>query len=157
MINLRGWVPRELLVQDQVALNVTIPAFVPIPAGGQHRGPRPGQAGETDQDPHVRRKEQLEAIRAQFRKAARYGDIVAQARVRGLAPPPFDLRLSALFPYAKGQKPVIFQANHRTEILDALAIAKEFKLKAVISGASEAWKVAAAIKEAGVPVSSRER
>ena len=47
---------------------------------------------------------------------------------------------------------MIFQANHRTEILDALAIAKELKLKAVISGASEAWKVAAAIKEAGVPV-----
>jgi imidazolonepropionase-like amidohydrolase len=153
VINLRGWVPRELLIQDQVALHVTIPAFVPRPAVGHRRGPRPGQAGgETSPDPHTRRKEQLEAIRDEFRKAARYGDIVAQARLRGLPPPAFDLRLSALFPYAKGQKPVVFLANHRTEILDALAIAKELKLKAVISGALEAWKVAAAIKEADVPV-----
>ena len=96
VINLQGWVPRELLVEDQVALNVTIPAFVPRPAGGQHRGPRPGQGGgESAQNPHDRRKEQLEAIRAEFRKAARYGDIVAQARDRGITPPPFDLRLAS--------------------------------------------------------------
>ena len=97
VINLRGWVPRELLVQDQVALNVTIPAFVPFPAGGQHRGPRPGQAGETDQDPHVRRKEQLEAIRPvpQGRAVRRHR---GPRRVRGLAPPPFDLRSAHSFP-----------------------------------------------------------
>ena len=77
---------------------------------------------------------------------------MAQARSKGVAPPPFDPRLSALVPYAKGQQPVVFLANHRTEILDALAIAKELKLKAVISGGSEAWKVAGALKEAGVPV-----
>jgi len=47
---------------------------------------------------------------------------------------------------------VIFQADDRTEILDALAIAKELKLKAVIAGAGEAWKVGSALKEAGVPV-----
>ncbi len=77
---------------------------------------------------------------------------MAQARSKGVAGPPFDPRLSALVPYAKGQKPVVFLANHRTEILDALALAKELKLKAVISGGSEAWKVAGALKEAGVPV-----
>ena len=47
---------------------------------------------------------------------------------------------------------MVFLANHRTEILDALAIAKDLKLKAVISGGSEAWKVADALKEAAVPV-----
>jgi imidazolonepropionase-like amidohydrolase len=47
---------------------------------------------------------------------------------------------------------VVFAANHRNEILDALAIAKDLKLKAVISGGAEAWKVADALKEAGVPV-----
>ena len=47
---------------------------------------------------------------------------------------------------------MIFQAENRTEILDALAIAKELKLKSVIAEAGEAWKVASAAKEAGVPV-----
>jgi imidazolonepropionase-like amidohydrolase len=155
VINLRGWVPRELVLVDPAALDVTIPTFVPRTPEGQRRGPGPGPGpggGEGAADPRARRKEQLEAIREQFRKALRYGEVVAQARAKGVAPPPFDPRLSALVAYAKGQKPVIFLANHRTEILDALAIAKELKLKAVISGAGEAWKVAGALKEAGVPV-----
>jgi hypothetical protein len=42
---------------------------------------------------------------------------------------------------------VIFHADRRAEILDALAMAKELKLKAVISGGAEAWKVAGALKE----------
>jgi imidazolonepropionase-like amidohydrolase len=155
VINLRGWVPCELVLVDSAALDVTIPTFVPRAPEGQRRGPGPGPGpggGEGAADPQARRKEQLEAIREQFRRALRYGKVVAQARAKGVAPPPFDPRLSALVAYAKGQKPVIFLANHRTEILDALAIAKELKLKAVISGAGEAWKVAGALKEAGVPV-----
>jgi imidazolonepropionase-like amidohydrolase len=77
---------------------------------------------------------------------------VNQARARGKTGPPVDLRLAALAPFARGEKPVIFRADHRNEILDALALAKELKLKAVISGASEGWKVASALKESGVPV-----
>ena len=157
VINLRGWVPRELVVVDPAALDVTIPTFVPRTPEGPRRGPGPGPGSgpggaEGGPDPQARRKDQLEAIREHFRRALRYGEVVAQARSEGVAPPPFDPRLSALVPYAKGQQPVVFLANHRTEILDALAIAKELKLKAVISGGSEAWKVAGALKEAGVPV-----
>jgi imidazolonepropionase-like amidohydrolase len=152
VINLRGWVPRELVV-DPAALDVTIPIFVARTPEGPRRRPGPGPAGaEGGPDPQARRQEQLEAIREHFRRALRYGEVVAQARSQGVASPPFDPRLSALVAYAKGQKPVVFLANHRTEILDALAIAKELKLKAVISGGSEAWKVAGALKEAGVPV-----
>jgi imidazolonepropionase-like amidohydrolase len=155
VVNLRGWVPREMVVVDAAALNVTIPAFVPRDPERPRRAPGPGPVpGGTEggPDPQVRRKEQLEAIRDQFLKAMRYGDVVAAARAKGVSSPPFDPRYNALYPYSKGQKSVIFHAENRTEILDALAIAKELKLKAVISGASEGWKVAAALKEAGVPV-----
>src|SRR5208282_2069193 len=157
VINLRGWVPRELVVVDPAALDVTIPTFVPRTPEGPRRGPGPGPGSgpggaEGGSDPQARRKDQLEAIREHFRRALRYGEVVAQARSKGVAPPPFDPRLSALVPYAKGQQPVVFLDKARTEILDALAIAKELKLKAVISGGSEAWKVAGALKEAGVPV-----
>ncbi len=151
VVNLRGWVPRELVVADCAALDVTIPAFVPRSPEARRRIPGQGPAG-AGADPQARRKEQLESIREHFRRGLKYGEIVDQARSRGAVPPPFDPRLAALVPYARGQKPVIFMANHRTEILDALAIARELKLKAVISGAEEAWKVAAELKEAGVPV-----
>ena len=151
VIDLRGWVPRELTIADPAALNVTIPAYTPRDPDSPRRGFGPG-GGEGAPDPQARRKEQLESLREQFRKASRYGDVAAAARAKGVAPPHHDPRLAALVPYAKGQKPVIFQAENRTEILDALALAKELKLKAVISGAGEGWKVASAIKEAGVPV-----
>ena len=47
---------------------------------------------------------------------------------------------------------MILHADQPVEILDALDLARELKLKAVISGGSEAWKVADAIKKADVPV-----
>src|SRR5208282_965345 len=106
------------VVVDPAALDVTIPTFVArTPEGPRRRpGTGPGPEGaEGGPDPQARRKEQLEAIREHFRRALRYGEVVAQARSRGVAPPPFDPRLSALVPYAKGQKPVIFMAHHRTE------------------------------------------
>jgi imidazolonepropionase-like amidohydrolase len=62
------------------------------------------------------------------------------------------LRLEALVPYARGEKPVLLHADQPVEILDALDLARELKLKAVIAGGSEAWKVADAIKKADVPV-----
>ncbi|QEH34362.1 hypothetical protein OJF2_28990 [Aquisphaera giovannonii] len=156
MINLRGWVPRELVVKDPAALCVNIPTYVPPPAEGTRRRPGmgqpPGEGGEGQQDPQARRKEQLESIRNWFRRAARYADAVAAAKAKGGTPPPYDIRLAALAPYAKGQGLVLFAADQRMEILDALAIAKDLKLKAAISGANEGWKVAKAIKEAGLPV-----
>ena len=85
-------------------------------------------------------------------RAIAYDTVVKKARERGEAPPAPDLRLEALLPYARGEKPVILHADQPVEILDALDLARELKLKAVISGGSEAWKVADAIKKADVPV-----
>jgi imidazolonepropionase-like amidohydrolase len=150
LINLRGWVPRELVVADPVALDVIIPRFIPRPATNAPRPP--GRPGSDPSEARARRKEQLDEIRERFRRAARYAEVVEEARKRHAVEPPFDPRLNALAPYARGQKPVIFHAERRIEILDALAIAKELKLKAVISGGAEAWQVARELKEADVPV-----
>jgi imidazolonepropionase-like amidohydrolase len=61
-------------------------------------------------------------------------------------------RLEALAPYARGQKSVIIQVQRRQEILDALKLADELKLKIILSGAIDAWKVAAELKKRDVPV-----
>ena len=47
----------------------------------------------------------------------------------------------------RGEKPVILHADQPVEILDAIEIARELKLKGVISGGAEAWKVADAHQE----------
>ena len=46
----------------------------------------------------------------------------------------------------------MFRAEGRGEILDALKLASDLKLRAIIAGGGEAWKVADALKAAKVPV-----
>lgn len=145
--DLDGWVPSEMVVADAMALNVNIPAYVP---------PRPegvrGRFGASNEDPNAKRKEKLDAIKDQFRAALEYSRVVDAAEAGKAVMPAPDPRLAALAPFAKGEKPVIFVAERRMEILDALKLADEMKVKAIISGGAEAWKVADELKAAKVPV-----
>jgi imidazolonepropionase-like amidohydrolase len=158
LIDLHGWVPRELVIADSVGLDVHIPPYVPRPADSQRPGLTPGRPrlaqgpGGGEADPRERRRERLDQIKELFRRAIAYDTVVMKARERGETPPAPDFRLEALVPYARGQKPVIFHVDQQVEILDALELAHELKLRAVLSGAAEAWKVADAIKQANVPV-----
>ncbi|MGP0066006.1 MAG: amidohydrolase family protein [Isosphaeraceae bacterium] len=156
VIDLRGWVPRELVVADGVALNVSIPTYVSRNPEGRRFGPgRPGTgqgAGGAAPDPNERRKEQLDHIKEFFRKSLAYDAVVKAARQHGETPPEPDPRLAAMVSYARGEKPVLLHAQNSVEILDALELARELKLKAVISGAGEAWKVVEALQKAKVPV-----
>ena len=159
VIDLNGWVPRELVIADSAALNVRIPAFIvrnpdrrPFGPPGRPPGQGPAAGGGDQADPNARRKDQLDKIKQIFRKAIAYDDVLLGARQRGESPPAPDPRLEALVPYARGKKLVILHADQRVEILDALELARELKLKAAISGAGEAWKVVEAIQKAKVPV-----
>ncbi|CAN5599624.1 hypothetical protein BH23PLA1_BH23PLA1_04790 [soil metagenome] len=133
LIDMNGWVAPELVLIDELALHVNIP---------RSRG---GSGDEALQ-------QRLDDIRDHFRKAKDYDRIDSEARERGDLPPSPDPRLSALAPYARGEKPVIFSADDRDSILQALELAEELGLKAIISGGADAWKVANALKEANVPV-----
>lgn len=62
------------------------------------------------------------------------------------------LDLEALLPVARGQIPLIVQAHRASDLLAALRLAKEEKLKLILAGADEGWRVAAEIAAAGVPV-----
>ena len=163
LIDLNGWVPREMVIADAVALNVHIPTYVPRSPDGQRNrlGPNPDRPGPPGQagpggggaDAAAQaRKDRLDKIKELFRKAVAYDTVVTKARERGEAPPAPDLRLEALVPYAQGKKTVILHADQPVEILDAIEIARELKLKAAISGGADAWKVTDAIKKAGIPV-----
>lgn len=60
--------------------------------------------------------------------------------------------LEALQPLVNGQQPVLFAANRASDILQAIALAREFDLRPVILGAAEGWMVADQLAEAQVPV-----
>ena len=62
------------------------------------------------------------------------------------------LDLEALAIALDGKLPIVFHVDRAADILTALSLAKEFKLRPVIAGGAEAWKVAAALSAAKVPV-----
>lgn len=66
--------------------------------------------------------------------------------------PARDLRLEALAQVIKKEIPLLVNAHRSHDILSALRIAKEFDIRIVLEGASEAYLVTDQIKAAGVPV-----
>lgn len=62
------------------------------------------------------------------------------------------LDLEALQPVLKGEVPLAVQANRASDILAALRLAEEFKLRAVLLGGAEGWMVATEIARRKVPV-----
>jgi imidazolonepropionase-like amidohydrolase len=66
--------------------------------------------------------------------------------------PKRDLKLEALIPYLKGEKPVIFGASEGYEVEIAMAIAKEFHLRVILNHVSHAQDVLDEIASYHVPV-----
>ena len=63
-----------------------------------------------------------------------------------------DPRYEALRPYLRGEKSIFIEADKKQEIVEALQFTEQEKLKVVLCGATDAWKVADRIKAANIPV-----
>src|ERR1700759_4018783 len=77
---------------------------------------------------------------------------MSAADPKGMKRPDADKSLDALIPMLNGQVPAVFNANSEREIIRAIDLANEFKLKAIIAGGQESWKVADRLKAANIPV-----
>lgn len=60
--------------------------------------------------------------------------------------------MEALIPVLAGRLPLLLAADRSTDILEAIAFAREFGIKLWLAGASEGWMVAREIAAANVPV-----
>lgn len=60
--------------------------------------------------------------------------------------------LEALLPVVEGRMPLLVSVNRASDIRDALAMAHEEKVKLILEGAGEGWRVAREIAAAKVPV-----
>ena len=67
-------------------------------------------------------------------------------------PPAPNFMLQALVPVIRGELPLIILANRLDDILTALRIADEFKLKIILNGASDAAKVKEKLAEKKISV-----
>jgi imidazolonepropionase-like amidohydrolase len=89
-------------------------------------------------------------LRAEFQKAKEYD--AKQATAKEDSKPPRDLRLETLVRVLKGELPLLVTVNRAHNIISALRLAKEFQIKLILDGASDAYTVVDQIKAANVPV-----
>lgn len=162
MIQLEGDVTDEMVVTRDLGLVIRFP---------RARAPRLGQlgreedlhehdclaAGKEDHDLHhhadepelglepregVQMPENIDELDQWFDDALEYGDEMDRLAEAGAAPVVRDPKLAALVPYARGEKPVLIEANDAITIMAARAWGKDRGLDIIYLGAKEAWKVA---------------
>ena len=95
----------------------------------------------------------LQRLRQTFQDALEYERRKADYRkrqIQDLSAPAAELE--ALLPVLHGTLPVYAIANRQSDIASALRLAREFNLRLVILGGTEAWKIAADLAQARVPV-----
>ena len=149
LINLLGTSPREMSVVPNAALVINYPRLS-AGGGGGFGG---FQQQFNLQDALTNAERQLEQIRKMLRDGEAYGRARdAYAKDGSLPRPNVNIVLEALVPYVRGEQPVIFRADREAEIRGAIKFAEEMKLKPIILGGDDAWKVASLLKEKNVPV-----
>ena len=132
----------DLLGRDMGAMLVRTPAAMYGNLGESARGAIKGARGSTT----LRLREVLNDARDYGRSRAAF----ERGGTRTFAVSRSDLE--ALQPVLAGRLPLVLEAHRASDIQTALRLAREFGLKLVIYGGTEAWMVADDLARARVPV-----
>lgn len=89
---------------------------------------------------------QVSMIRAELMKAQDY--LKKMSDKDSTKRPAFDLKMDALSKLLKGETKALVTANTAVDIMNAIRLAKEFKLKLVLDGAAESYRLMDEIKSA---------
>src|SRR6266542_1001730 len=134
LINLAGNTPQQMIVRSPVAMHV---GFNPLRGG--YPGPLMGV---------------FASLRQMLLDTQRYRESlqVYERSPKGIRRPDRDKSLAALIPVLEGRIPVVMYADSERDIERALDLADEFKLRALIAGGRESWKLARRLRLGDVPV-----
>ena len=148
LINLRGSTSTEMAVVSSAGLAINFPRVSTSSFDALFN-----QQEINISDAIKTRDAQLEQLRKILKDALAYG-VARDAYIRdnALPRPKESVVLSALVPFARGERPVILRVNRETDIRAALRFAKEMHLRPIILGGNDAWKVADLLKQHDIPV-----
>lgn len=141
IVNLYGWTPQEMKLVDPFGLHIEFPASAQLVSGSPDGPPAARVFAKKA------REEKLKFLKLQFNEARRDADSSKTGIKKTLDP-----RREAMLPYCTGDKPVIVNANRKADILEAIKWADEVKVKLILSGGVDAWKVADELKRKNIPV-----
>ncbi len=149
IINLNGSTQAEMALVPTFGLVIQFPR---ITTGG---GFNPfGTQQQVDfNEASKRRDQRVEDLKKLFRDAQTYAKAKdAEAQDKNLPTSPTDLKMAALVPYVRGERPVIFTAERERDIRGIAKFVGDMKIKAMIVGGQEAWKAADDLKKNDIAV-----
>jgi imidazolonepropionase-like amidohydrolase len=150
VINLNGSTQNEMTLVPTFGLVVNFPR---ITLGGGGFNPFAQQAPVEFGEAVKRRDQRVEDLRKLFRDAENYAKAQdAYQKDKNLPAPTTDLKMAALTPYVRGERPVIFTAERERDIRNAAKFVAETRIKGIILGGQEAWKVADDLKKNNIAV-----
>ncbi|QYO65671.1 amidohydrolase family protein [Leptolyngbya sp. 7M] len=152
IINLNGSTQGEMAIVREAALVINFPR---VAQGGGFGGGFGGFGGpQVDLNEAIRRRDTaVETLKKQFADALNYGRAMdAYAKDKSIPMPKTDLALEAMVPYVRGEKPIVFTAERERDIRAVLRFIADMKVKGILVGGQEAFKVANELKSANVPV-----
>ncbi|HBR56417.1 MAG TPA: amidohydrolase [Blastocatellia bacterium] len=152
IINLNGSTQSEMAVVREFGLVVNFPRIAGFGGGGGF-GFGFGQQ-QVDFNEAIRRRDtQLEELKKMFTEAQNYARArEASAKDSSLPFVAIDTKLESMIPYVNGERPVLFSVERERDITGVIKFATEMKVKAIIVGGQEAWKVADDLKKNDIPV-----
>lgn len=151
IINLNGSTQNEMAVVREFGLVVNFPRIAGFGGGGGGFGF--GQQQIDFNEALRRRDAQLDELKAIFADAENYARARAAAANDSTLPPvTIDTKLEAMIPYVRGERPLLFSVERERDIRGVIKFTSDMKVKAIIVGGQEAWKVADDLKKNDIPV-----
>jgi imidazolonepropionase-like amidohydrolase len=144
-INLAGWTNEEMTIKKSAAMVINWPALetetFDFTTFTQKQKPYAEAKKEYDK--------QVDEITNQFDRARHYAQALEH---HGSSEFQRDVKLEALAPVIRGQLPVLVFADRARSIRAAIEFADKQKVKIIIAGGSEAYKVKDLLRSKNIPV-----
>jgi imidazolonepropionase-like amidohydrolase len=145
-ISLSGWTVEEMMLRPSVALAVNWPSLESSGGGGfgaAARRARPFSEIKAEYDRKIREIEDW------IERARRYQQVSEKAAASRIDR---DLKLEALGPVVRGELPLLVNADDDRDIKNAIEFCEKHKLKLIIAGGADSYKIADLLAKKGVPV-----
>ncbi len=148
LIHLAGWVIDEMLEKKSAAMVINWPRLAPqggFGGGGGGFGARRQPFSELK----LEYEKKVAELTDWLDRARHYAQAMEKGSKENFTR---DEKLEALVPVVKGEVPVLVMTNDDRDIKNAVEFCEKQKLKMILGGGREAWKVKDLLKQKNIPV-----
>ncbi len=149
IINLNGSTQSEMAITPTFGLVINFPRITTFAGFNPF-----SQAPAVDFNEAIKQRDKrLDDLKTIFKNAENYAKVQeAYAKDKSLPYPARDIKMEAVVPYERGEKPIIFIAERERDIRGVVKFVEEMKIKGIIVGGQDAFKVADGLKKNNIAV-----